>query len=121
MERSKLENVKQEIYLSVIINNKFSLLPHVKMISCCINLKRQFLERNLIIRDRDIKLQNDKAYFSSIIEYASPAWDTNNKNVIQNVKTVQRKPYKFVLNDYDRDSSVSKMIKKLNLDSIAQS
>ena len=54
MERSKLENVKQEIYLSVIINNKFSLLPHVKMISCCINLKRQFLERNLRIRDRDI-------------------------------------------------------------------
>ena len=42
-ERSKLENVKQEKYLGVVINNKLSWLPHAKIISCCANLKRQFL------------------------------------------------------------------------------
>ena len=53
-----------------------------------------------------------------IIEYASPVWDTNNKNVIQKVESVQRKAVRFIMNDYKRDSSVSKMIKELNLDPI---
>ena len=42
----------------------------------------------------------------------------NNKNVIQKVESVQRKAARFILNDCNKDSSVSKMIKKLNLDSI---
>ena len=49
MEKSKLKNVKQEKYLGVIISNKLSWLPHPKMISCRANLKRQFLQRNLVI------------------------------------------------------------------------
>ena len=119
MEKSKLRNVEQEKYLGVIINNRLSWLPHAKMISCCASLKRQFLQRNLSTCNRDIKLQCYKTYVRSpIIEYASPVWDTNNKNVMKKVESVQRKSARFILNDYNKDSSVSKMIKKLNLDSI---
>ena len=98
--------------------SKLSWLSQAKMISCRANLKRQFLQRNLRTCNRDIKLQCYKTYVRPIIEYASPAWDTNNKNVIQKVESVQRKAARFILNDYNKDSSVSKMIKKLNLDSI---
>ena len=56
MEKSKLKNVKQEKYLSVIINNRLSWLPHAKMISCHANIKRQFLQINLRTCNRDIKL-----------------------------------------------------------------
>ena len=70
IKRSKLEIVKQEKYLGVIINNKLSWLPHVKMISCCANLKRQFLQRNLRTCNRDIKLHCYKTYVRPIIEYA---------------------------------------------------
>ena len=56
MEKSKLKNVKQEKYLSVIINNRLSWLPHAKMISCPANIKRQFLQINLRTCNRDIKL-----------------------------------------------------------------
>ena len=56
--------------------------------------------------------------FRPIIKFASPAWDTNNKNVIKKVQSVQTKAVRFILNDHNRDSSVSKMIKKLNIDSI---
>ena len=88
------------------------------MISCRANFKRQFLQRNLRTCNRDIKLQCYKTYVRPIIEYASPVWDTNNKNVIEKVESVQRKAARFIMNDYNRDSSVSKMIKELNLDSI---
>ena len=118
MEKSKLKNVKQEKYLGVIINNRLSWLPHAKMISCRANLKRQLLQRNLRTCNGDSKLQWYKAYVRPIIEHASPIWDTNNKNVIQNIESVQRKKARFILNDYIKDNSVSKMIKKLNLDSI---
>ena len=37
---------------------------------------------------------------------------------MQKVESVQRKTTGFILNDYDRDSSVSKMMKELNLDFI---
>ena len=85
------------------------------MISCRANLKRQLLQINLRTCNRDIKLQCCKTYVKPITEYASPAWGTNNKNVIQKVENVQRKAARFVLNGYDKDSRVSKMIKKLNV------
>ena len=119
--KSKDQNWKmlsKKKYLGVIINNKLSWLPHAKMFSCRANLKRQFLQRNLRICNRDIKLQYYKTYVRPIIKYASPAWDTNNKKVIKKVQSVQRKAVRFILNDHNRDSSVSKMIKKLNIDSI---
>ena len=118
MDKSKLKNFEQEKYLAVIINKRLSCLPPVKMISCCANLKRQFQERNLKTCSRDIKLKCYKTYVRPIIEYTSPVWDTNNKNVTQKVESVQRKASRFILNDYNKDSSVSKMIKKLYLDSI---
>ena len=118
MDKSKLKNFEQEKYLAVIINKRLSCLPPVKMISCCANLKRQFQERNLKTCSRDIKLKCYKTYVRPIIEYTSPVWDTNNKNVTQKVESVQRKASRFILNDYNKDSSVSKMIKKLNFDSI---
>ena len=62
MEQSKLENVKQEKYLGVIINNFL-----------CANLKRHFLQKNLRTCNSDIKRQCYKIYVRSIIEYASSA------------------------------------------------
>ena len=86
------------------------------MITCHANLKRQFLQiLEHVIEILNFKLQD---YIRPIIEYTSPVWDTNNKNFIQKVESVQRKAARFILNDYNKNSSVSKMIKKLNLDSI---
>ena len=87
------------------------------MISCRANLKRQLVQINLRTCNRDINLQCYKTYVKPITEYVSPAWGTNNKNVIQKIENVQRKAARFILIDYDKDSRVSKMIKKLNVDS----
>ena len=116
MEKSKLKNVEQEKHLGVIINKRLSYPPPVKMITCHANLKRQFLQiLEHVIEILNFKLQD---YIRPIIEYTSPVWDTNNKNFIQKNESVQRKAARLILNDCNKDSSVSKMIKKLNLDSI---
>ena len=44
--------------------------------------------------------------------------NAHNKNIIQKVVSNQRKAPRFILKDYDRDSSASKMIKELNCCSI---
>ena len=47
-------------------------------------------------------------------EYASPVWDSNNKNVIKKVESIHRKATRFIFNDYNRASSGSKIIRELN-------
>ena len=115
MEKSKLEKVRQEKYIGVIIRNNLSWLLHPKMISCGANLNMTFLQANHRTCNRDIKFQCWKTYVVAIIEYPSPSWDANNKNIIQKF---QRKAARFILNVYDKKSSVSIIIKELNLDSI---
>ena len=47
MDKSKLENVKQEKYLGVIISNKLSWLPHAKMINfLCQSQKLVFAKKS---------------------------------------------------------------------------
>ena len=41
-----------------------------------------------------------------IIGYASAVWDTNNKNVIRKLESVQRKASRFSLNDCNNACSV---------------
>lgn len=45
---------------------------------------------------------------------ASPACDT--KNNVEKVESVQRKAARFIMNDFNRSSSVTNMVKELNLD-----
>mgnify|MGYP001796102237 CR=1 FL=1 len=116
MENVSLKSVTEEKYLGVVIDKKLSWLPHVKKISNRANYKRQFLQRNLRSCKRETKLQCYKTYVRPVLEYASPVWDTNNKKVIENIESVQRKAIRFIMNDYKQDSSVTKMMKQLNID-----
>ena len=119
MEKQHLETVQQEKYLGVVINNKLSWLPHAKMIGHRANIKRQFLQRNLRSCNREIKLKCYKTYVRPILEYASPVWDTDKNNVIDTIENVQRKAVRFIMSDYNKDSSVTSMMKQLNLDTTA--
>ena len=116
MEKVSLKSVTEEKDLGVVIDKKLSWLPHVKKISNRANYKRQFLQRNLRSCKGKTKLQCYKTYVRPVLEYASPVWDTNNKKVIENIESVQRKAIRFIMNDYKQDSSVTKMMKQLNMD-----
>ena len=116
IDNVELETVQQEKYLGIIINNKLSWLPHAKLISNRANFKRQLLQRNLRSCKKEIKLQCYKTYVRPILEYSSPVWDTNNQKVIKTIESVQRKAVRFIMNDYNRDSSVTNMMNKMDLD-----
>ena len=117
MDKSKLKNVEQEKYIGVIIKKRLSWLPYAKMISCRANLKRQFckeiLEHVIDIFNFNVTRPMLDLLLNTHLQFGIPTI----KNVIQKVGSVQRKAARFSLNDYNKDSSVSKMINKLNLDS----
>ena len=87
------------------------------MISCRANLKRQFckeiLEHVIDIFNFNVTRPMLDLLLNTHLQFGIPTI----KNVIQKVGSVQRKAARFRLNDYNKDSSVSKMINKLNLDS----
>ena len=87
------------------------------MISCRANLKRQFckeiLEHVIDIFNFNVTRPMLDLLLNTHLQFGIPTI----KNVIQKVGSVQRKAARFILNDYNKDSSVSKMINKLNLDS----
>ena len=78
--------------------------PEIIMFSAFHMEELNFHTEKLRFHTEELKFLFDLC--SPITEYATPAWDTNNKNVILQVESVQRKAARFIFNGYDRDSSV---------------
>ena len=54
----------------------------------------------------------------SILEYASPVWSPYTKQDINRLEKVQRQSARFIMRDYSSCSSVSDMLKRLQLPSL---
>ena len=73
-----------------------------------------FLRRNLGAAPQKLKVQAYKSLVLPHIEYCSTVWDPHTKNNIQKLEAVQRRAARFILNDYNRESSVTAMLKSLD-------
>ena len=49
----------------------------------------------------------------SVVEYALPVWSPSTEHNISKLEMVQRRAARFVMNDFSRYSSVSRMISQL--------
>ena len=49
----------------------------------------------------------------SVVQYASPVWSPSTEHNISKLEMVQRRATRFVMNDFSRYSSVSRMISQL--------
>ena len=64
--------------------------------------------------------QRIKTYVRPIAEYASIAWDPNTQRNIRKIEQIQRSSARYVTNNYDRRSSVTALLSKLEWPSLQE-
>ena len=75
-----LKEVSNGKYLDVTMNTRLSWKKHVHGICGKANQTRQFLQRNLVARRPETKLQCYKTFIRAIVEYSSSVWDPVGNN-----------------------------------------
>ena len=81
---------------------------------------RGFLQRNLRGSPGPINAQCVKTFVRPILEYAAAAWSPHTKKCIERLEGVQRKAARFVMNDWNRTSSVTTMLSTLGWDTLEE-
>ena len=77
-----------------------------------------FLRRNLSKCSPSVKASAYLTLVRPIMEYAAVAWDPYQLNNICALEKIQRRAARWVMNDYNRYSSVSDMLHNLNWQSL---
>ncbi len=63
---------------------------------------------------RELKLLTYFSLVRLILEYGAPIWDPYRVGEIHDLEMVQRRAARFVMNDYEYDSSPTKMLQELD-------
>ena len=113
-----LEEVSSAKYLGVHIDRKLNFNTHVDTIVKKTNSVCAFLRRNFKRCNRRIKQATYFTYVRRIVEYAATAWDPHTKNV-NKVEMGQRRSARYVTGNYNKTSSVTAMLTKLQWPSLA--
>jgi len=114
-----LQEVNKARYLGVIISNDLQSSTHVSTITKKANSSPGFLRRNL--KNAPPKLK-EIAYFSlvrSVVEYSATVWDPHLCKDKDALEMVQRRAARNVKNDHRQTSSVTRMLKDLGWESLA--
>ena len=113
-----LEHVDSHQYLGVTINSKLRWNTHVSAITAKATRTLNVIRRTLHPCHPEVK---KVAYMSLVrpkLEYSSAAWNPYTQNDTTQLEKVQRNAARFILSDYERKSSVTDMLYKLNLDTL---
>ena len=108
-----LRTVDEAKYLGVTIHRNLSWKPHVQNICNKSNSTLGFLRRNLRKCSPKIKEQAYQTYVRPTLEYSSTVWDPHTKDLIAQIDMVQRRAARFVMADYNQQSSVTQMLQSL--------
>ena len=101
-------------YLGITLHKSLSWTSHISKISTKASQTFNFLRRNLRKCSASIKTSAYLTLVRPIMEYAVVAWDPHQCNNIQTLEEIQCRADCWVMNDYNRYSSVSDMLHNLN-------
>ena len=102
-------------YLGILIDSKLSWSAHIDYTVKKANVTLSFLVRNFKHCSSDVKLKCYLSLVRPILEYASIIWSPCHITLINRIESVQRRSARFILNNYERYSSVTAMLEQLNL------
>ena len=99
-------------YLGITLHKSLSWTSHISKISTKASQTFNFLGRNLNKCSASIKTSAYLTPVCPIMEYAAVAWDPHQCNNIQlqTLEKIQRRAAHWVINDYNRYSSISDML-----------
>ena len=108
-----LGKVPNSPYVGVSISANLEWGDHISKIASKANSTLGFLRKNL--KGCSSKLKKI-AYFAkvwSLLEYSCPVWDPYMQSDIDKLNKIQRAAARFVINNYQRKSSVTALIQDL--------
>jgi hypothetical protein len=111
-----IDETSSHKYLGVTINKHLDWKEHVKSITSKARSTLGVLRRNLSACPTEVKARAYQALVRPKLEYAVAAWNPYTKDMVNSLESVQRQGVRFVLNIYDRTTSVSQMLHHLEWD-----
>ena len=120
MMGEQLEEVTSHQYLGVHIENNLKWNRQTKHASEKATKVLNFIRRNFHNCSKSVKEKLYQTLVRPHLEYASIVWNPVSKENKNLIEMVQRRAARFVLGDYDRKSSVSKMYQDLKWDTLEQ-
>ena len=111
-----LKSVTQERYLGVILTQSLSWSNHIYQVSVKTNQKLGFIKRNLKGSPQQLKRLAYITLVRSGMEYANPMWDPSTSKDQDALERVQRRAAHWITSSYDRTTSVTKLLRQLNLE-----
>ena len=120
LQGKQIKSVPHAKYLGVVIDKHLSFNEHIQMITNKANSVKAFLQRNIGSCSETVKETCYKSMVRPILEYSSPVWSPFTMKNITMIESVQRRAVRFVTNNYDRTSSVTAMLLRLDWPSLEQ-
>ena len=114
-----LDRVESATYLGVEVSSNLTWSKHITKTAMKANHKLAFVKRNIPIRNQDLKQTAYKGLVRPVLEYCAPVWDPHQAKYINLLEMVQRRAARFVLARYERKSSVTKMLRQLQWETLA--
>ena len=100
-------------YLGVHISNTCNWQKHINHITCKGNQMLRFIKRNFKGCPQAVKKNVYTALVRPLVEYACCVWDPCGEGMKHELEMVQRRAARFVLDDYNRESSVTDMLSNI--------
>lgn len=110
MNNSEINVVQEFKYLGVNISSKCGWQKHVECVAGKGNQILRFIKRNFRDCPQAVKETLFISLVRPILEYAGCVWDPCGEGLKKDIEMVQRRAARFVLNDYERYSSVDEML-----------
>jgi len=119
LDNQKLDTTSKAKYLGVILDLKLSFNHHVDTTCKKTNSILVFIRRNLKHCHLRVKIDAYNSFVKPILNYVAPVWIPHTTTYINKLEAIQKHAARFIMSDYCRDSSVTKMLNSLKWKPVA--